>query len=136
MGVDTPGDILKNETITGNSMKTKKRTPHGCFSYTHESGSWASRGENPGPCKKWINRQDARSVLRCASGRELVHSHPLRPYPRGLGTVVWVGDFPEPGVVQRLLSRDAPSRVVDEYPGEKVEELLREGIVARDDVLK
>lgn len=76
-------------------------------------------------------------MLRRPHGRQLVHPHPFRPYPRGFGAVVWMGNFSEPRVVQRFFGRNPAGGVVDEYPLEQVEELLRERAGERwDDFLQ
>lgn len=55
--------------------------------------------------------------------------------PCGLGPVVRVRDFAEPGVLQGLLRRDALVRVVDKDLLQEVQELSQEPGCWRDDFL-
>ena len=55
---------------------------------------------------------------------------------RGLGPVIGMRDFAEPGVLQRLLRRDALCRVVDKYLLEKIQKLRQELGGWRNDILE
>jgi hypothetical protein len=52
-----------------------------------------------------------------------------------LGTIVRVGNLPEPRVIQGLLSRDTLRGVINEDLGKQIQEVLEEGVVRWDDVL-
>lgn len=68
----------------------------------------------------------------------LVHlqASPLEANLGRLGAVVGLGHFLEPRVVERLLGSDAMGRVVDEYFPQQVEEILKEGRVGGNNVLR
>lgn len=53
----------------------------------------------------------------------------------GLGSVVGLGHFLEPRVIQGLLGRDPVGRVIDKDLPQQVEEVLEERRIRRDDIL-
>jgi hypothetical protein len=62
---------------------------------------------------------------------QLLSADPCRFSP-----IVLKWNFPKPGMLQRLLSRDALSGVVDEYLLEQIQEQLEELVRWGDDILR
>ena len=53
-----------------------------------------------------------------------------------LSAIIWMGNLPEPGVVEGLLRRDALRGIIHEDLGKKIQEVLEESIVGGDYVLQ